>query len=67
MYFRIRGTNLTPSTPYETDERGNPLPDALVTENLKVSPAEIAWRDLWFYANPIFARIDGSQTRAKTR
>ncbi|WP_374594116.1 hypothetical protein [Aquabacterium sp.] len=27
QYVRLRGTNLPPSTPYETDANGNPLPD----------------------------------------
>jgi hypothetical protein len=27
QYVRLRGTNLPPSTPYETDTKGNPLPD----------------------------------------
>ena len=31
MYFRLRGTNLAPNTPDETDADGNPLPDYLVT------------------------------------
>jgi hypothetical protein len=39
MYFRLRGTNLAPNTPFETDG------------------AEEAWRDLWFYSNPIFVKV----------
>ncbi len=57
MYFRLRGTNLAHCTPYETDCLGNPLPDHLVTDNLGIDGAEEAWRDLWFYSNPIFVRV----------
>lgn len=57
MYFRLRGTNLVPNTPYETDAEGNPLPDYLVTYNLGIDGAEEAWRDLWFYSNPIFDKV----------
>ncbi len=57
FYVRLRGTNHAPNTPHETDARGNPLPDGLATENLKVDQAEEAWRDLWFYSNPIFVRV----------
>jgi hypothetical protein len=66
-YFRLRGTNLPPSTPNETDELGNPLPDTQAG-NIKYTPptggAPIslsndveAWSDLWFYSNPIFVRV----------
>ncbi len=57
MYFRIRGTNLTANTQYETDARGNPLADSLVTENLDISTTEAAQRDLWFYSNPVFVKV----------
>lgn len=57
MYFRLRGTNLAPNTPFETDAEGNPLPDHLVTDNLGIDGAEEAWRDLWFYSNPIFVKV----------
>ena len=57
LYFRIRGTNLAPGTEYETDARGNPLPDRLVTQNLELSRTEAAWRDLWFYSNPVFVKL----------
>lgn len=57
MYFRIRGTNMAPNTPHETDARGNPLPDSAVTENLDLSATEAAQRDLWFYSNPVFVKI----------
>jgi hypothetical protein len=56
-YFRLRGTNLAPNTPYETDADGNPLPDALVTQNLGIDGAQEAWLDLWFYSNPIFVYV----------
>ena len=32
QYVRLRGTNLPPSVPFETDASGNPLPD-LYTNN----------------------------------
>jgi hypothetical protein len=57
FYVRLRGTNLAPNTPHESDAQGNPLPDRLATESLKVDEAEEAWRDLWFYSNPIFIRV----------
>lgn len=50
MYFRLRGTNLAPNTPNETDVLGNPLSDTLLGANT----AEMAYDDLWFYSNPIF-------------
>jgi hypothetical protein len=34
MYFRLRGTNLPAGVPYETDEAGNPLADALANDNI---------------------------------
>jgi hypothetical protein len=57
MYFRLRGTNLAPSTPYETDEQGNPLLDTLATDNLGLDGVEEAYADLWFYSNPIFVNV----------
>jgi hypothetical protein len=63
MYFRLRGTNVPVNTPHETDEAGNPLPDALVTLDKdangvrKISAAQEAWNDLWFYSNPIFVYV----------
>jgi hypothetical protein len=57
MYLRLRGTNVPVNTPFETDENGNPLADRLVSENLGVDGAEEAWRDLWFYSNPIFVAV----------
>lgn len=57
MYFRLRGTNLAPSTPFETDADGNPLADSLATANLGLDGAEEAWADLWFYSNPIFVYV----------
>ncbi len=57
MYFRIRGSNLTPDAPYETDAQGNPLPDRLVETETKLTNFEASWRDLWFYSNPIFVRV----------
>ncbi len=34
MYFRLRGTNLPASVPYETDAEGNPLADSEAEDNL---------------------------------
>jgi hypothetical protein len=69
-YFRLRGTNLPPNTPNETDAQGNPLSDAL-TQNIKYADPRNpglgvlttldgdveAWADLWFYSNPIFIKV----------
>lgn len=57
LYFRLRGTNLAPGTPFETNINGDPLPDKLVTENLGLDGAAEAWADLWFYSNPIFVEV----------
>jgi hypothetical protein len=66
-YFRLRGTNLPPSTPNETDDQGNPLADTLSRNILYTHPtldantpldADVeAWADLWFYSNPIFVKV----------
>ena len=53
MYFRLRGANLAPGTPNETDAAGNPLSDTLVGANT----AAKAWADLWFYSNPVFVMV----------
>jgi hypothetical protein len=58
MYFRVRGNNLAPNTPYETDEMGNPLFDSLVGDGLGLDGAAEAWADLWFYSNPIFVDVN---------
>jgi hypothetical protein len=57
MYFRLRGTNLPPNTPYETDANGNPVADSDAINALKISVEQESWRDLWFYSNPIFVSI----------
>ena len=58
MYFRLRGTNLPPSTPGETDGEGNPLSDDEACGKGQTPPEcntkEKAYADLWFYTNPIF-------------
>jgi hypothetical protein len=33
QYVRLRGTNLPPAVPYETDANGNPLPDVFTNAN----------------------------------
>jgi len=53
-YFRLRGTNIPPNTPEETDENGNPLVDSL---KKTLDGADEAWADLWFYSNPIFVYL----------
>ncbi len=60
-YFRLRGTNLPPNTPNETDKDGNPVADSLA-KNLSFNGAPLdadvaAWADLWFYSNPIFIKV----------
>ena len=70
-YFRLRGTNLPPNTPYETDDQGNPLSDTLagnityndpVTNAPKALDTDVeAWADLWFYSNPIFIKVENSR------
>jgi hypothetical protein len=63
-YFRLRGTNLPPNTPNETDGQGNPKPDTMahnISYNGKPLDADVeAWSDLWFYSNPIFIKVVGS-------
>ncbi len=58
MYFRLRGTNLPPSSPGETDIDGNPLMDTLSCDAGETTPCRNtlgkAYADLWFYSNPIF-------------
>ncbi|MCP5112986.1 MAG: hypothetical protein GY953_19335, partial [bacterium] len=56
MYFRVRGASLPANEPHETDAEGNPLPDSAAAENLEITGEQAAWRDLWFYSNPIFVR-----------
>ncbi len=56
MYFRLRGTNNTLNQPFETDEFGNPLSDALAA-NLGLDGVAEAYADLWFYSNPIFVQV----------
>jgi hypothetical protein len=38
QYLRLRGTNLPPAVPYETDANGNPLPD-LYTNAAAINPS----------------------------
>lgn len=52
-YFRLRGTNLGLGVENETDGEGNPLLDDL----MGVNNATKAYRDLWFYSNPIFIKV----------
>ncbi|MCX7726014.1 MAG: hypothetical protein N2053_04105 [Chitinispirillaceae bacterium] len=48
-YYRLRGTNLPVGTLGEVDDLGNPMMDV---DNL--NNENVAWKDLWFYSNPIF-------------
>jgi hypothetical protein len=57
MYFRLRGTNLAPDTPNETDADGNPLADSLIITTTPQAQANAVWKDLWFYSNPIFVYV----------
>jgi hypothetical protein len=52
-YFRLRGTNMAPGTPYETDEDGNPLLDSMAP----LDGADEAWADLWVYSNPVYVYV----------
>jgi hypothetical protein len=61
MYFRIRGTNLSLNTPGELDGEGNPLPDIAEENN-----AAIAFSDLWFYSNPVFAEFVSQKDKSLT-
>jgi len=72
-YLRLRGTNLPPNTPNETDAVGNPLADSMAA-NIDCSAANCtdgkldhdveAWSDLWFYSNPIYVDVVGDHDRA---
>jgi hypothetical protein len=66
MYFRLRGTNLACGTPNETGpavelpsaDHCNPLADSLIdTSAGPAAQADAAWKDLWFYSNPIFVYL----------
>ena len=57
MYVRVRGSNLLPSTQNETDAKGNPLADSLVEQNTEWDTTTAAWKDLWFYSNPVFVDV----------
>lgn len=50
-YFRLRGTNKGYDEAGQTDAVGNPLLDIPGTNT-----ADEAWKDLWFYSNPIFVK-----------
>jgi len=56
-YIRLRGTNLPPGTLFETDDKGNPILDYEAVSNLGIDGETEAWRDLWFYSNPIFIKV----------
>jgi hypothetical protein len=60
QYFRLRGSNLSPDVPGET-QNGEPLPDAKIDTT---DPAarfnainDRNYADLWFYSNPIFVKV----------
>ncbi len=61
MFFRIRGTNLGYGIEvkdannriiYGTDNDGSPLINTPGTNN-----ADMVWKDLWFYSNPVFVYV----------
>lgn len=66
-YLRLRGTNLAPGTPNQTDAKGNPLRDELdyvdwedprdPSITIHGNNQETAWADLWFYSNPLFIDV----------
>jgi hypothetical protein len=45
QYFRLRGTNIPASVPFETDANGNPLNDFLVAPNDQTLPGAIPCGD----------------------
>lgn len=53
MYLRLRGTNLPVNTPNQLDAEGNPVVDDAIGAN---TPAE-AYKDLWFYSNPLWIDV----------
>ena len=53
-FFRVRGTNKGYNEAGQTDEIGDPLLDTPGANN-----ADEAWKDLWFYSNPIFVKVSG--------
>lgn len=67
MYLRLRGTNLAPATPNQTDAKGNPLRDELdyvdwedprdPSKTFHGNNQDTAWADLWFYSNPLFIDV----------
>jgi len=70
-YYRLRGTNLAPNTPNQTDANGNPLVDTALTSVKGTNTATEAFSDLWFYSNPIFVNASttiqtGTQTDTET-
>ncbi len=60
QYFRLRGTNLGPDVPGET-ENGEPLADAkidIVDHHARFDAINNRnYADLWFYSNPVFVKI----------
>ena len=52
QYLRLRGTNLGLGVANQTDGEGNPLCDKLIPNN-----AGEAYKEMWFYSNPVFLSI----------
>jgi hypothetical protein len=66
MYFRLRGTNLAcgvenetgPAVQLPSANYCSPLADRLINTSNASAQAEAAWKDLWFYSNPIFVYVE---------
>ena len=66
MYFRLRGTNLacgvenetSPAVDLPSPAYCNPLADSLINTSAgPAAQAAAAWKDLWFYSNPVFVYV----------
>lgn len=53
-YLRLRGSNTPKCTAEYVDCEGNPLVDSEKMEDIPSEIEAVAWKDLWFYSNPIY-------------
>ncbi|MCL1912492.1 MAG: hypothetical protein FWG10_01080 [Eubacteriaceae bacterium] len=53
-YYRLRGTN-NPNGSENVDDAGNPTIDVPIDSVAGTNTPQIAFDDLWFYSNPVFA------------